>query len=151
MKGYIIQIVGGALLAVFADIFSPSGWKKYISTVMGIILITIIMTPVARLKNIDIMSAYSEFGTEEKQTGTEIYADMLKKEFSEKLAVDIKERIRQEFSEDVSVEIIVEMNDNGGIDKISKIIISGIAPDKRISDRISYVYDVDEVVINAGG
>ena len=151
MKSYIVSIAGGALLAVFADIFSPSGWKKYISIVTGIILITIIMTPIANLKKIDILSAYSEFNDNAISDGERIYSDMLKKEFSERLAVDIKERIKSEFGKDVSVEVVVEMNDSGGIKKADKIIIGGISEDKKISQRISYVYDVDEVIFNVGG
>lgn len=151
MKGYIVGIAGGAILAAFADIFSPSGWKKYISVVTGIILITIILKPIADFKNADILSAYTEFNDNAAADGEQIYSDMLKKEFSKKVAADIKERISMEFEKDVSVEVIVEMNDGGGIKKIDKIIIGGIDEDKKITERISYVYDVDEVVYNVAG
>lgn len=149
LKTYILQITGGALLAVFADIFSPSGWKKYISVITGIILITIIMTPVSKLGNIDTQTVYGDFCENSKEKGEEIYTDLLKKEFSERLAADIKERIRTEFSKDVSAKVFIEMNASGGISEITKIIITGIKPDKKISDRISYIYDVNEVIINA--
>lgn len=150
MKAYIIQIIGGALLAVFADIFSPAEWKKYIGVITGIILITIIITPLAKLKNTNVLSSYRSFDTETQVRGEEIYSDMLKKEFSENLALDIKERVKDEFSKEVSVEVSVEMNEKGGIKKITKIVLHGIEPNKEICGRISYIYNVDEVVCDVG-
>lgn len=148
MKTYIIQIVGAALLAVFADILSPKGWKKYMGIVTGMILLTVIVTPVANLRGVDVLSGYRE--TDEViSRGNEIYGDMIKNEFSKSVAMDVRERIRREFSQDVSVEVEVEINDKGNIEKILKITISGTGLDKKIADRISYIYDVDEVVLNA--
>lgn len=150
MKNYILQIAGGAFLAVFADIFSPSEQKKYINVVTGIILITIIMTPIAKIKNIDIESGFENFAeTSAAEDGEKIYSDILKREFSKRLATDIKERIKNEFAEDVSVETVIETNDRGEISEIKKIVING-TEDEKISERIAYVYNVKEVVTNAG-
>lgn len=150
MNSYILQIIGGALLAVFADTFSPTGWKKYISPICGIILVTIIVSPIASHGGIDFVSPFSEADASYKAYGEEIYSDMLKEEFSKKLALDIQERIMSEFSAETSVETQITMNGKGGVEKIEKIIIRGIEPNKAVTDRISYIYNVDEVITIAG-
>ena len=150
MKAYIIQIVGAALLSVFADMLSPAGWKKYMGIITGIILMTVIITPVAKLNGVDL-SLDTNAGEELAVSGEELYSDMLKKEFSKNVALDVKERIRQEFSTEVSVEAQVEVNDKGNIEKISKIIITGKNLNQEMSERICFIYDVDEVVLNAVG
>ena len=97
-----------------------------------------------------MLSSYRSFDTETQVRGEEIYSDMLKKEFSENLALDIKERVKDEFSKEVSVEVSVEMNEKGCIKKITKIVLHGIEPNKEICGRISYIYNVDEVVCDVG-
>ena len=148
MREYILKIVGAAIMAVFVDLLSPVGWKKYLGIISGIIILSVISSPVAELKNIDIMSGYADAQSVEAD-GLGIYSDMLKSEFSKRVATDVKERVREEFSKDVSVEAEVEVNEKGNIEKISKIIVTGSGLDKKIADRISYIYDVEEVVLNA--
>lgn len=148
MRGYILQIAGGAILAVFADIFSPSGMKKYIGAVTGIILITILLMPIAKIKNIDTDLGFEEFAASAVSDGENIYAELVEREFSERLALDIKERIKSEFKKDVSVEVSVDVSNEGGISKINKIIICGIGEDEKILERISYVYNADEVIMS---
>ena len=131
---------------MFADILSPSEWKKYTSVVTAIILMSVIVTPVMHIRKIDIMSGYSE--DEIIANGEEIFSDSLKTEFSKKVAEDVRIRISDEFSLDTSVEVEVVLNKSGSIDKISKITISGSNLNGRVSERIKNIYDVEEVVLN---
>ena len=149
MKTYIIQIVGAAILSVFADMLSPAGWKKHMSIITGIILLTIIVTPLANLRGIDIFYDLNGAKTVSEQ-GTELYGDMLKSAFSKSVAIDVRDRIRNEFSVETVVEAEVETDGNGNIKKILTIRISGKNLKKEIADRISYIYDVDEVILNDG-
>ena len=150
MKDYIIRIVGAALLATLADILSPSDWRKYIAIVSGMIILCTISSPIASIKGIDIN--LDAVDTEDSaKAGEALYRDRLSAEFSKSIALDIKERIRQEFSKDVSAEVSVRLDDDGKIDKISSIVIKGRDIDQKIADRIAFIYDVDEVVTDAGG
>ena len=51
----------------------------------------------------------------------------------------------------MSAEVSVRLDDDGKIDKISSIVIKGRDIDQKIADRIAFIYDVDEVVTDAGG
>ena len=75
---------------------------------------------------------------------------MLKSAFSKSVAIDVRDRIRNEFSVETVVEAEVETDGNGNIKKILTIRISGKNLKKEIADRISYIYDVDEVILNDG-
>ena len=147
MKQYILQIIGAALLAVFADLFAPDGWKKYIGIISGMILLTVIITPIADFKNIDVYSGFNE-SESMMINGNEIYGNLLKKEFSKKLEEDIKSRISEEFSKNTTVRVELLMNNEGNIEKILSIDITGKNLNKEISSRISYVYNADEVRIH---
>lgn len=146
MKAYIVKIVGAAILAVFADMLSPAEWKKYTSVITAVILMSVIITPIMNIRKIDLMSGYRE--EEIIKDGEKIYSDMLKNEFSKKVADDVRTRIEEEFSLDTSVEVDVVLND-GGIEKISRITVRGNGLSEKISERIKYIYDVEEVVLNA--
>jgi len=148
MKAYILKIIGAAILAVFTDILSPSGWKKYIGIVTGIILLTVIISPVANWRDIDVMSGF-ETSDEIISSGKTLYADTLRLEFSKKVANDVRERIKQEFDKETQVEVEIEVSSEGQIEKISKIIIRGKNLDSAVSDRVSYIYNVDEVILDA--
>lgn len=147
MKTYIIQIAGAAILSVFADMFSPGGWKKYMGIITGIILMTVIVAPITGFWGKDVFLGYTE-SAEYTEQGTQIYGDMLKKEFSKSIAIDVRERIWNEFSVDTVVETEVETDENGNIERILKIIVSGNDLKQEIADRISYIYEVDEVILN---
>ncbi len=146
MKGYIIKIIGAALLSVFADIMSPKGWEKYIGVVTGMILLSVMVFPVAELKEIDLLKDIEgvDYSVE---TGLKQYQSALMSEFSKSIAIDVRDRIKREFDCDVSAEATVDIDDNGNIKSISKIIIKGNDLNTDIKERISYIYDVDEVVI----
>lgn len=146
MKSYIMQIIMCAIVAVFADILSPRGWGKYVAVVTGIIIFSVILTPVAKWKNIDVFSGLEETDNEYLEEGNEIYKDVLKKEFSKNISMDVQERIRQEFSKDAEVLTEIELSSEGDIEKIKRIEIKGKEITKDITERISYIYNVDEVV-----
>lgn len=148
MKAYLIRIVASALLVTFCDMLAPKGWKKYMSIVTGLLLLAILLEPVAKLQKIDFFTNYQPAQAQLSQ-GTQLYAELLQKEFSKNLSTDIKERILTEFSIDVSVETIVETDDAGNLLRIPKIIISGKDLPEKIQERIAYIYDVDEVILRA--
>lgn len=147
MKSYIMQIVACAIVAVFADILSPKGWGKYVAIITGIFLFSCILSPLARWKNIDTVFDYEQQKSDYSDEGNEIYKNMLEMEFSKNVSMDVKEKIRQEFLKDVEVWTEIEISEEGEIEKIKKITIKGENITEDIKRRISYIYNVDEVVI----
>jgi len=103
---------------------------------------------VANWRDIDVMSGF-ETSDEIISSGKTLYADTLRLEFSKKVANDVRERIKQEFDKETQVEVEIEVSSEGQIEKISKIIIRGKNLDSAVSDRVSYIYNVDEVILDA--
>ncbi len=146
MKAYLIRIVAAALSAAFSDVLVPKQWKKYTGMITGLFLLLVLIQPITDFQKTDFFSDYA-LEDREVSAGNEIYADLLRREFSEKIANDVRDRVRMEFSRDVSVEAELLLDDQGNLEKILSITIRGNKLSEKIRERISYVYDVEEVIL----
>ena len=146
MKAYLIRIVAAALSAAFSDVLVPMQWKKYTGMITGLFLLLVLIQPITDFQKTDFFSDYA-LEDREVSAGNEIYADLLRREFSEKIANDVRDRVRMEFSRDVSVEAELLLDDQGNLEKILSITIRGNKLSEKIRERISYVYDVEEVIL----
>lgn len=147
MKAYLIRIVAAALSAAFSDLLVPKQWRKYTGMITGLFLLLILIGPVTDFQKLDFFSAYS-MEEQDQAAGGKIYGELLRREFSERIAEDVRERIRTEFSKDVSVEAELLLDDQGNLEKILSITIHGSRLPEKIRERISYVYDVEEVILD---
>ncbi len=146
MKAYLIRIVAAALSAALSDVLVPKQWKKYTGMITGLFLLLVLIKPITDFQKTDFFSDYA-LEDREVSAGNEIYADLLRREFSEKIANDVRDRVRLEFSRDVSVETELLLDDQGNLEKIYSITIRGNKLPEKIRERISYVYDVEEVIL----
>ena len=60
MREYMITVIGGAVLAALAHTVSPEKWTKYIKIVTGIMIVSIIVSPVSVMIHGDIFSDFEE-------------------------------------------------------------------------------------------
>ena len=97
MKAYLIRIVAAALSAAFSDVLVPKQWKKYTGMITGLFLLLVLIQPITDFQKTDFFSDYA-LEDREVSAGNEIYADLLRREFSEKIANDVRDRVRMEFS-----------------------------------------------------
>lgn len=146
MKAYLIRIVAAALSAALSDVLVPQKWKKYTGMITGLFLLLALIQPITDFQKTDFFSDYA-LEDREVSAGNEIYADLLRREFSEKIANDVRDRVRLEFSRDVSVETELLLDDQGNLEKICSITIHGNKLPEKIRERISYVYDAEEVIL----
>lgn len=146
MKAYLIRIVAAALSAALSDVLVPQKWKKYTGMITGLFLLLALIQPITDFQKTDFFSDYA-LEDREVSAGNEIYADLLRREFSEKIANDVRDRVRLEFSRDVSVETELLLDDQGNLEKICSITIRGNKLPEKIRERISYVYDTEEVIL----
>lgn len=123
MKAYIMTIVGAALLAVFSDLILPASWRKYVRMVTGLIIISTIIAPAARLKNIDIFQDFQleETIVEETQqdTGQKIVAEL-----EIQIAKDAAQRILDEFGVSAQVRAVVQTDEQYRIEYVKTLDIT---------------------------
>ena len=136
MKDYIISIIGGAVLASLANTVSPDKWTKYVKIITGLMIISIIISPGAKLLDTDIFEDY--------ETAIEIDMNAQKKavisELEKKISDDIKTRILNEFSENTEVKASLNVNDNYEIEGVNEISIWNAKNTKLIENRMNEVY-----------
>lgn len=143
------MIAASAILSVFADMLSPEQWRKYVKIVTGFVIISVIIAPVAKLKNADL---FSEIDFENNVTINEVdYSNKwVIDEFEKVVTEDIRDRIKNEYGKESRVRVTVRVNDEDKIEKIENIRIDVNSPPPTLADTIAQMYgiDISEVTVN---
>ncbi len=148
MKQYIILIVGAALLGVFADMISPDGWKKYVRIITGLVILSVIISPVAKIKDIDLFAGFDSQETY-KEEGQKVQKEAVASEFQRALEEDAQSIIDKEYGIKATVHADVRVNENGEIEEVESLEVEARRTPKELRDRLSYIYGVspDKVVL----
>lgn len=143
------MIAASAILSVFVDMLSPEQWRKYVKIVTGFVIISVIIAPVAKLKNADL---FSEIDFENNVTINEVdYSNKwVIDEFEKVVTEDIRDRIKNEYGKESRVRVTVRVNDEDKIEKIENIRIDVNSPPPTLADTIAQMYgiDISEVTVN---
>lgn len=149
MKEYITVIVGAALLSVLADILSPEQWRKYIKIVTGFVIISVIISPVARLKNIDLFEGI-DYNNTASADFTDYRSKWVAEEFEIRVENDIKERVMNDYGKKCDVDVGISINEDNMIEAVERIEIYTYGECKGLKEKMAYMYGVDanEVKVN---
>ncbi len=143
MKAYIIKIVGAALVGTFSEYLVPSGWKKYVKLISGILMLSVLLIPF-KINTDKIFFEIPE--TEEyRKTGEELLMENIRLQLESDVAEDITRRISEEFSKSITAEVEIQATAEGKIESVKKIILYG-QEQKDIGERLKYVYGTDAVI-----
>lgn len=146
MKSYVLTIIGAAVLSSFGTLLAPEKWRKYISLITGLVIISCIMTPVARITKTDLFSGFNAI------ENTEMYEEykqskIVLDELCGRVGADIRERLKNEFGISASAQVKIDMNENNEITGIREIRITNASLTKAAKERLSYIYGIDEDMI----
>ena len=118
-----MSIVGAVAFAAFAEMLMPSGdIKKYVSLVLGVILIFVMVKPLIRLKDIAARGAMVpnfEVQTAELNANQD---DLIVESYRKQLEYTVEARLKQITSNEYNAQ--VEVSDVG---EIGHITVSGVA------------------------
>lgn len=142
MKDYIITIVGAALLGAAADIISPEKWRKYVSLITGFIIISCIISPISKIVKTDIFTGFDEY--EEKIDYERLQRDEVMRQTQNRIAEDVKSRIKTEFGYTVTVQVVLQINTDGKLGGVEKIVIEGTQKNPAITKRLCEVYGINK-------
>ena len=146
MKQYIITIIGATLLSAIGTMLTPDTMRKYVSVITGFIIISVIVAPLASLRNIDLFAGVDDVEYSKAQYEN-IYVNSVADSLAERIEGDIKQVIKKEFGKDAAVEVEIITEDNN-IKEISKITIRGVGTQKAMAKRLMEMYNVKEVNID---
>ena len=137
-----MTVIGGAVLAALAHTVSPEKWTKYIKIVTGIMIISIILSPVAELTGSDIFADLSYSWEIDKNAQKKAVI----KEMENKISDDIVLRIKEEFSQDITSEVILRVNKNYEIEGVEKITVWKAKNIQKIKNSLTEVYSPSKII-----
>ena len=146
MKTYILTVIGAAVLSAFTTILTPEKWRKYISLITGLVIISCIMKPVAQLTKTDLFSGFNAI------ENTELYEEyrqskIVIEELEKSVARDIEKRLKDEFGINAGAKVNLTVNENNEITGVKKIRITGCKINTAVKERLCYIYGTDRNVI----
>ena len=140
MKEYIILVAVVAIVAAFADVLAPSKWRGYTRVIMGFLLLSVLISPLAKLKNVEIFSGNETFSVSDTEVKKQVAAEL-----SKRVEADISERISKEFGARVEAEVELLVDDANRIGGVRHIVLVGKDIPARAGERLKEVYGCDSV------
>ena len=157
VKGWISMIlVIGIVFTLMRMIMPNTNLKKYIESIIGIVTIITIITPVLYyISNYNLTEKISEnieeiLSSQEETNNYDSYAQInneeIKKEFVEKIQEDIKVKLKNKINQEPKVKVLV--NDAYNIEKVEVKLNGNSSIDVR--QYLSNEYDIstDKIEIN---
>ena len=140
MKEYIITVAAAALVAALTDILSPEEWGKYIKIVVGFLILSIVLTPVAKLKNAELALPYYD-----SEITDEPIRDKVTAQCEQNIADDIEERVKKEFGIECAAAVKLDLDENRNITGVKSILISVHKNPPKMVERIREIYGCSKV------
>ncbi|MCR4718324.1 MAG: stage III sporulation protein AF [Firmicutes bacterium] len=139
MKGYIMSVCMAAVIASLADILAPREHQKYIRVLLGFLILTVILSPLPKVKKI-------KFEPIENQTleNTKILSDNISVKLKENVEADIFERIKGEFGVICDADVLLDIDDEHKIRGVKRIALSKKIPENAL-ERLKEVYGCDRI------
>ena len=140
MKEYIILVAVSAIVAAFADVLAPKDWRGYTRVIMGFLLLSVLISPLAKLKNIEIFSESEAFSVSDTAVKKQVA-----QELSKRVEEDICQRLSKEFGTQVKAEVSLLVDDDLKIGGVRHIVIVGKDIPSQAGERLKEVYGCDSV------
>lgn len=146
MKQYIITIIGASVLSGAAHILTPASWVKYVKLITGLVILSVIASPLTSISKVNL---FSDFSIEQTEIDENVQINTISQELEERIKTDIKERIKNEFSREAEAEVIITLNENNEITGVTHITVITDANREKVISRMCEVYGInrDEVEV----
>lgn len=142
MNNYMITVIGSAVLAALALMLAPDKWRKYVKVVTGIMIISVIISPVAALRGIDLFSGYEySYTVDENAQKTAV-----REELERRVAKDAEERLSDEFGITAGVDVKLKVNKNYEIEGVEEITVWTEKQAERIRQRLNEIYSPQKIL-----
>ena len=137
MKQYILSIFTLSVISCAAKAITPEKWQKYIRTVFGFMIISVILSPVLKLKKIELPSFDPENAAQ-----NELLFDSVSEKLKKNVESDIQARLSSEFGLDVSADVLLDIDEDHKIRGVQRIVLSENITENAVK-RLKEVYGCD--------
>lgn len=140
MKEYIITVAAAAIAAALADILAPKKWSGYIRLVIGFLILSVMLAPVAKFKDVEIFSSSPDYDISD-----EALKDKVSEELRKNVEKDIEERISDEFGVEAEATVEIEVDDEHNIKGVRAIKIKTWKKPDGLEERLKDVYGCNRI------
>ena len=145
LKEYASNIIIISILATIFDILAPDGKsKKYITMVLGLIVMLCVMHPFKAAT--DIKKNFFNIPTFEIEEIVSLTPkNLIADKFEENLALEIIRKVKEKKNNDINCIVTTERNENGEITGIKKVEITPY--NEADADYISSEFGIDKNIL----
>lgn len=140
MREYIVLVAVSAILAAFTDVIAPKEWRGYIRVVTGFLILAVLITPLAKLKNIEIFHMEERFEVSDFKVKDRV-AEGLEKNIEN----DIEQRAVSEFNVSIVADVELDLDEEKKIKGVKRITVKSKNIPDGLENRLKEVYGCENV------
>lgn len=142
MKEYIITIAAVSVVAALADILAPKEWSKYVRVIIGFLVLSVIVSPLAKFKGRTLPEIKGTYNVSDMPL-----KDKVSETLSQNIEKDIEERILAEFGITVEAKVGIEIDEKHNIKGVKAIKITAPKNPTGMTGRLKDVYGCENIEI----
>lgn len=146
MREYITTMSVAAIIASLFELLAPKEWEKYIKIGIGIIILSVIISPVAELKNAQILPVNPGDNIE-----VENFYRGIVSELAHNVERDIEERLLAEFNMEVKARVDISIDEENRIKGVNAITLYALENPPELAERLEEIYGCKRIEIKPGG
>ena len=140
MRNYIILVAVASVISAVTDILAPKEWRGYVRIVTGFLILAVLISPVAKLKNTQIFTPVESF------EASEIPArDRVAEELRKNVEKDIEERILAEFKKNANATCQLDIDEEHRIRGVLMIRVDLKKEPQGLRERLREVYGCENI------
>lgn len=140
MRGYIILVALSAIIAAVTDILAPKEWRGYIRIAVGFLILSVLISPLAKIKNVEIFDVQNNFDASDI-----MIKDKVAEELAKNVAMDIEERAQAEFKTEVEATVELDVDSENRIKGVRKIVVRCVKVPVGLLERLKEVYGCESI------
>lgn len=140
MREYIITAAVAAVVAAAADILAPKSWRGYIRIAVGFLILSVLLTPVAKLRGVELFSKPQEYEFSDKPLKDEV-----SRQLKENVERDIEERLLEEFNVKAEATVEIDIDEKHNIKGVRGIKIKARKNPEGMEERLRDVYGCERI------
>lgn len=144
MNSYMITLISAAVLSALVTILSPEKWRKYINIISGIMIVSVIASPLLQYKEVRLFVEETGISDIDRYAQQVAVAEELKNRVQE----DVLERIYNELKIKINAEVIIDVNENKEICGVREIKIWTQTHQKKIEKILKEVYSPKKITFH---
>jgi len=142
MREYVITMSVVAIICSVLEIAAPKEWEKYIKLGIGLIILSVILTPFTKMRQDRVSVNISD-----NNVNTQSFYDEISGKLKHNIEQDIELRLLEEFDIIAKAEVDIEIDEEHNIKGVNAIRIRAREKSDGITERLEEIYGCSRIEI----